>query len=245
MLAFLIAIVPGVVAFMGVGKLLAMLVGRRQRAVRRIGMAMPGRLWAARKQDHRLVMVGAGLLRFVLSIVMFSDLSMTFQPPLNLDFSAVNIGLPPGTTLKQTEAVADKVARSSARIPTSNACSSACASAPREPQHRAQEGPRRRPAPSSNASLAADSSPRSPTRGSTSRARTAAAPAAAARDIMLYLGGDDPEQADRHRQQDRRGDGDHPRASRAARRRRPGAARNHRSSRASTLPPISASRPPR
>ena len=66
--------------------------------------------WNARLHDHRMVMVGAGLLAFVLSIGLFGTLSMTFQPPLNRDFSAVNITLPPGTTLDQTEAVADKVA---------------------------------------------------------------------------------------------------------------------------------------
>ncbi|HWJ59791.1 MAG TPA: efflux RND transporter permease subunit [Sphingomicrobium sp.] len=60
-------------------------------------------------RDHRLYMVGAGLGAFLLSLVMFGTLSMTFQPPLNRDFAAVNITLPPGTTLQQTEEVADKV----------------------------------------------------------------------------------------------------------------------------------------
>ena len=55
-------------------------------------------------------MVGAGLGTLVLSGVLFGTLSMTFQPPLNLDFSAANITMPPGTTLKQTEEVADRVA---------------------------------------------------------------------------------------------------------------------------------------
>jgi multidrug efflux pump subunit AcrB len=41
---------------------------------------------------------------------MFATLPMTFQPPLNLDFSQVNVTLPPGSTLEQTEAVEDKVA---------------------------------------------------------------------------------------------------------------------------------------
>ena len=61
-------------------------------------------------RDHRVYMVGAGLGAFLLSILMFSTLSMTFQPPLNRDFSAVTIGLPPGSTLEQTEAITDKVA---------------------------------------------------------------------------------------------------------------------------------------
>ncbi|MBA3669923.1 MAG: efflux RND transporter permease subunit, partial [Sphingomonas sp.] len=61
-------------------------------------------------RDHRVYMVGAGLGAFLLSILMFATLSMTFQPPLNRDFSAVTIGLPPGATLEQTEAITDKVA---------------------------------------------------------------------------------------------------------------------------------------
>ncbi|HEX6073122.1 MAG TPA: efflux RND transporter permease subunit [Sphingomicrobium sp.] len=61
-------------------------------------------------RDHRMAMVGAGLATLLLSGVLFGTLSMTFQPPLNLDFTAANITLPPGTTLKQTEAVADHVA---------------------------------------------------------------------------------------------------------------------------------------
>src|SRR5215204_2058612 len=61
-------------------------------------------------RDHRMAMVGAGLGTLVLSGVLFSTLSMTFQPPLNQDFSFVNITLPPGTTIKQTEGMADKVA---------------------------------------------------------------------------------------------------------------------------------------
>ena len=35
---------------------------------------------------------------------------MTFQPPMNLDFSTVQVNLPPGSTLEQTEAVIDRVA---------------------------------------------------------------------------------------------------------------------------------------
>jgi len=62
-------------------------------------------------RDHRLAMVGAGLGTLILSGVLFATLSMTFQPPLNLDFSAANITMPPGTTLKQTEVVADRVAQ--------------------------------------------------------------------------------------------------------------------------------------
>ena len=58
--------------------------------------------------DHRFWMVGAGIGAFVLQAVLFITLPMAFQPQVNLDFSTVRIGMPPGVTLKQTEAVADR-----------------------------------------------------------------------------------------------------------------------------------------
>jgi multidrug efflux pump subunit AcrB len=61
-------------------------------------------------RDHRIWMVGAGISAFIVQAVLFATLSMSFQPPLNLDFSTVRIGMPPGVTLKQTEAVADRAA---------------------------------------------------------------------------------------------------------------------------------------
>jgi multidrug efflux pump subunit AcrB len=61
-------------------------------------------------RDHRMSTVAAGFVALALSVVMFATLPMTFQPPLNLDFSQVNVTLPPGTTLEQTKAVEDNVA---------------------------------------------------------------------------------------------------------------------------------------
>ncbi|WP_037497909.1 efflux RND transporter permease subunit [Sphingomonas jaspsi] len=72
----------------------------------------PGK-WNAVKsmfRDHRMAMVGIGTGAFLLQIVLFATLSMSFQPPLNLDFSSVRIGMPPGATLEQTAAVADRAA---------------------------------------------------------------------------------------------------------------------------------------
>ncbi len=48
--------------------------------------------------------------RLLLSVVLFGTLPLSFFPPQNDDFSRVNITLAPGTTLKQTEAVIDRVA---------------------------------------------------------------------------------------------------------------------------------------
>src|SRR3954451_5179877 len=61
-------------------------------------------------RDHRLYMVGAGIGALLLSVVLFATLPMTFQPPLNLDFSRVNVTLPPGSTLEQTEDIHHRIA---------------------------------------------------------------------------------------------------------------------------------------
>ena len=66
--------------------------------------------WNARLKDHRITMVGAGVATLLLSVVLFGTLSMSFFPPQNSDYSRVNITLPPGSTLEQTEAVTDKAA---------------------------------------------------------------------------------------------------------------------------------------
>jgi multidrug efflux pump subunit AcrB len=62
------------------------------------------------RHDHRMAMVGAGFGALFLSVVLFATLPMTFQPAINLNDSDVNFSLPPGSTLKQSEAVADKIA---------------------------------------------------------------------------------------------------------------------------------------
>jgi len=62
-------------------------------------------------RDHRMWMVGVGLGLFVLQGVLFATLSMTFQPAMNFDFSNVRVGMAPGSTLEQTEAVVDRAAR--------------------------------------------------------------------------------------------------------------------------------------
>jgi multidrug efflux pump subunit AcrB len=64
-------------------------------------------------RDHRIWMVGVGTGAFVLQIVLFMNLGMQFQPPLNLDFSQVRVNMAPGSTLDQTEA---KVAEAAAVV---------------------------------------------------------------------------------------------------------------------------------
>jgi len=52
-----------------------------------------------------------GVAAFIATIYSFATLPMTFQPPLNLDFSQVQIEMPPGSTLERTGVVANKVTR--------------------------------------------------------------------------------------------------------------------------------------
>ena len=66
--------------------------------------------WNARMQDHRLVMVWAGIGTLLVSIILFGTLSVSFFPPQNSDYSRVNITMPPGTTLNGTKSVVDRVA---------------------------------------------------------------------------------------------------------------------------------------
>ena len=74
--------------------------------------------WKARMHDHRLVMVGAGIATLLLSVVLFGTLSVSFFPPENSDYSRANIIMPPGSTLKQTEAVVDRAAAIIAKDPS-------------------------------------------------------------------------------------------------------------------------------
>ncbi|WP_341631758.1 efflux RND transporter permease subunit [Sphingomonas agri] len=72
----------------------------------------PG-LWGKIKSlrfDHRLVMVAVGAGALVVTGILIATLPMTFQPPINFDASTIQVALPPGSTLEQTEAVIDKVA---------------------------------------------------------------------------------------------------------------------------------------
>ena len=53
--------------------------------------------------------MGIGALALVATVISFATLPVTFQPNIDTDYSQVKIEMPPGTTLAQTEAVADRV----------------------------------------------------------------------------------------------------------------------------------------
>jgi multidrug efflux pump subunit AcrB len=62
-------------------------------------------------RDHRVWMMGIGFLSFVATIGMFFWLPAQFFPSVNQDFTQVRIETVPGTTIRQTEAIADRVAK--------------------------------------------------------------------------------------------------------------------------------------
>ncbi|MFM9976578.1 MAG: efflux RND transporter permease subunit [Sphingomonadaceae bacterium] len=68
------------------------------------------RRWIALLADHRVWIVGIGAAAFLATIGVFATLQFTGQPTVNTDYSSVNIAMVPGSTLAQTEAVADRVA---------------------------------------------------------------------------------------------------------------------------------------
>ena len=126
--------------------------------------------------DHRLAMVGAGIVTLLLSVVLFGTLPQSFFPPQNDDYSRVNITLPPGTHA-QADRGGDRPAsrRSCRRIRASSACSSAINVGKRPSEHRPQEGPQGHQH-RVRARRCRRRSPPFPTPASASRARTAADP---------------------------------------------------------------------
>ncbi len=146
----------------------------------------------AAMHDHRLAMVAAGACILLLSVALFGTLSQSFFPPQNSDYTRVNITMPPGTTLKQTEEVVDRVAAIVAKDPTvervferinvGNGRVNVVLKKDREMTSTEFE---RSMAPT----LAAVADARV-----SFQSQQGGGPDADSRDIMLYLGGDDPDQ---------------------------------------------------
>ena len=67
--------------------------------------------FVARLNDHRIWMLGVGLASLVLTMGLFASTPAQFFPNANSDFSVIGIEMVPGTTLQQTEAVTDRVAK--------------------------------------------------------------------------------------------------------------------------------------
>jgi multidrug efflux pump subunit AcrB len=116
-ITFVIALLVGSAIAYGFGKLVGFLVQMVGGNFAEWQAIMAAR-WKARLQDHRLTMVGVGIATLLFSIVLFGTLPLSFFPPENDDFARVNITLAPGTTIKQTEAVVDNVAAIIAKDPS-------------------------------------------------------------------------------------------------------------------------------
>ncbi|MCH2219680.1 MAG: efflux RND transporter permease subunit, partial [Dechloromonas sp.] len=63
----------------------------------------------ARLFDHRVWIVGIGVAAFISSLVLFGVLPQQFQPTTNSDYSQIRYELPPGSTLAQSETIADQI----------------------------------------------------------------------------------------------------------------------------------------
>jgi multidrug efflux pump subunit AcrB len=64
---------------------------------------------AARLRDHRIWMVGVGIVALILTGLLFKVMPGQFQPDANQDWSQTKIEMVPGTTLEQTEQTTDTV----------------------------------------------------------------------------------------------------------------------------------------
>src|SRR3546814_12800651 len=69
---------------------------------------MVQRAWA-RLSDHRVWIVGIGVLAFFSSIGLLFVIPQQFQPTTNSDYSQVKYELPPGSTLEQSETIARQI----------------------------------------------------------------------------------------------------------------------------------------
>jgi multidrug efflux pump subunit AcrB len=65
----------------------------------------------ARLFDHRVWIVGIGVVALVWTGIMFWVLPSQFQPTINSDYSQITYELPPGSTLAQSEAISNQVNR--------------------------------------------------------------------------------------------------------------------------------------
>jgi multidrug efflux pump subunit AcrB len=79
-----------------------------------IGAYMATLRWSLR---HRWWTVGIAAAALLTTIAAFATLPFTFQPPLNLDSSQVHIDMTPGSTLSQTENVAEQASKILERQP--------------------------------------------------------------------------------------------------------------------------------
>ncbi|ANU06686.1 efflux RND transporter permease subunit [Paraurantiacibacter namhicola] len=93
------------VRYVLVGFIPGMLLGERFRA----WYDYRARRFWARFHDNRVKVMGVGLWAFVATIISMASLPVQFLPNVNLDYSQISIRMAPGTTLEQTEEMADSI----------------------------------------------------------------------------------------------------------------------------------------
>ncbi|GGD59577.1 efflux RND transporter permease subunit [Croceicoccus mobilis] len=106
---FLAVMVPPIVLTFVTVKALSALLSMMGGHIARYHAWIAGRV-AARLRDHRMWMLGVGFGALIWSGMLMASLPNQFMPEENSDFSRARIEMVPGTTLEQTEAVADRVA---------------------------------------------------------------------------------------------------------------------------------------
>ncbi len=109
-LTLVAAISAGMLIAWLVRKLLGLIVGLNHGTLGN-WYAYMGARYRARMLDHRVWMVGIGLGSLVLTGALFTMIPLQPFPDVNSDFAIINIEMVPGTTLAQTEAVADQVSK--------------------------------------------------------------------------------------------------------------------------------------
>jgi len=108
----LVSLAFAIAAGLAAGTLVAMVIRRVVSAVSNDfadWYAYRAGRFRARAHDHRIWMMGVGVVAFGITVILFAITPQEFQPTTNQDTSRVEIEVVPGTTLEQTEKIADRV----------------------------------------------------------------------------------------------------------------------------------------
>ena len=140
--------------------------------------------------DHRMAMVGVGFGALILTGVLIATLPMTFQPEINADTSTVQVSMPPGSTLEQTETVIDEVAGIIRQHPAVESAFERINVGSGSVEIKLKK---KRPVTSIQFERSvAPKFTTIPDARVNFQSQNGGGPGGATRDIMLYLGGDDP-----------------------------------------------------
>jgi multidrug efflux pump subunit AcrB len=112
-LSVLLTIPLGILAMLAVGflvsKLINWVIGLIGRGYGEWHAWFFARVMVRAKGDHRVWAFGVGIAALGLTVMMLANMPQQFQPTINDDSSRINIEMVPGTTIAQTEKIADQV----------------------------------------------------------------------------------------------------------------------------------------